>query len=226
MGCQPAGHGMGTNGAQECFAPSTPRVSRPRSNFPSLPDVSGTRSRRALASGSCRLPPARCQREEHRLVVSNHLRRSKHARRILRSLPRISKRRIHHDVGTTAGSPASQGSIIIPTPRRNQGNLFHAIVGRGSPGKPGFEEARWITTEDVNVEHLLDVFTTIDANSESVWDACAKFMAQLYWHKPRLVTLGPKIEALPDNHPSKPQCLSDSHGFSTRLEILWNANDS
>ena len=86
---------------------------------------------------------------------------------------------------------------------------FMQLSGDIRPGKPGFEEARWITTEDVNIEHLLDVFTTIDVNSESTWDACAKFMAQLYWHKSRLVTLGPKIEALSDTHPSKPQCLFD-----------------
>ena len=77
------------------------------------------------------------------------------------------------------------------------------------PGKSGFEKSRWITSEDVNIEHLLDVFTSIDGNSEDVWDVCADFMVHLYWHKPRLVMLGPKIKALPDDHPSKPQCLGD-----------------
>jgi len=77
------------------------------------------------------------------------------------------------------------------------------------PDKPGFEEARLITSEDVNVEHLLDVFILIDANSEDVWVTCGNFMDHLYWHKPRLVTLGPKIEALPDDHPFKAGCLRD-----------------
>jgi len=75
------------------------------------------------------------------------------------------------------------------------------------PGKSGFEESQWITSEDVNVEHLLDVFTSIDADSESVWGVCAQFMSHLYWHKPRLVAFGSKIEVLPDDHPSKPKCL-------------------
>ena len=96
-----------------------------------------------------------------------------------------------------------------PLLRTTGGNYFIRLSGEVSPGKPGFEEARWITKEDINVEHLLDVFTAIDAGSESIWDVCAKFMAQLDFHKSRLVTLGPKIEALPDNHPSKPQCLLD-----------------
>jgi tetratricopeptide (TPR) repeat protein len=76
-----------------------------------------------------------------------------------------------------------------------------------NPGSPGYEEARWITSEDVNVEHLLDVFTSIDANSDDIWDVCADFMRHLYWHRPRLVVLGPKLEGLPDNHPFKPKCL-------------------
>ena len=77
------------------------------------------------------------------------------------------------------------------------------------PDEPMFQEARWIMSEDVNVEHLLDVFVSIDANSKGVWDACARFMDHLHWHKPRLIVLGPKIEALPDDHPSKAQCLRD-----------------
>jgi tetratricopeptide (TPR) repeat protein len=75
------------------------------------------------------------------------------------------------------------------------------------PGKPGYDEARWITSEDVNVEHLLDIFTSTDASSEESWGACHHFMEHLSWHKPRLVALGPKIKGLPDDYPSKPRCL-------------------
>ena len=86
-------------------------------------------------------------------------------------------------------------------------HYFTRLMVHVEASKPGFEEAKWIESEDVNVEHLLDVFTTIDAASYGVWDACADFMNHLLWYKPRLVTLGPKIEALPDDHPSKPKCL-------------------
>ena len=75
------------------------------------------------------------------------------------------------------------------------------------PNKPGFGESRWIVSEDVNVEHLLDVFTTIDSNSASVWDACADFIRHLAHHKQRFTILKPKIEGLPDRHHSKPKCL-------------------
>jgi tetratricopeptide (TPR) repeat protein len=75
------------------------------------------------------------------------------------------------------------------------------------PDKPGFEKARWVVSEDVNVEHLLDVFTSIDPNAGDSWDACHYFMGHLHWHKPRQTMLGSKVEALADDHPSKPKCL-------------------
>ena len=76
-----------------------------------------------------------------------------------------------------------------------------------NPNKPNFREAEWIMLEDVNVEHLLDIFTTIDPDSGDVWVACANFMKHLYRHKKRLTTLQSKIEGLPDDHKSKPECL-------------------
>jgi len=76
-----------------------------------------------------------------------------------------------------------------------------------NPNDPEFVKSQWIKLEDVNIEHLLDVFTTIDASSDSVWRACACFIRHLYWHKNRLVILKSKIEGLPDDHSSKPECL-------------------
>ena len=86
-------------------------------------------------------------------------------------------------------------------------HYFTRLAVGVDPDKSGFEETRWITLEDVNVEHLLDAFTSIDADSSNVWDACVDFMDHLYHHKSRLIVLGPKIENLPDDHPSKPRCL-------------------
>ena len=84
---------------------------------------------------------------------------------------------------------------------------FSRLSVHVEPGKPGYEEAKWIKSEDVNVEHLLDVFTIADATSRDVWGACADFIKHLSWHKPRHVILDLKIEALADDHPSKPECL-------------------
>ena len=50
--------------------------------------------------------------------------------------------------------------------------------------KPVFEDSRRIVSEDVNVEHLLDVSASTDPDSDDIWDACINFMNHLYPHKP------------------------------------------
>ena len=75
------------------------------------------------------------------------------------------------------------------------------------PDKPGFGEARWIVLEDVNVEHLLDVFTSFGKDAGDAWGACRHFIEHLHWHKPRQTVLAPKIEALPDDHHDKSRCM-------------------
>jgi len=86
-------------------------------------------------------------------------------------------------------------------------HYFDRLLTYIDPDGPEFGETRWIVSEDVNVEYLLDIFTTIDAGSRDVWDACSSFINHLYWHKPRLTLLGPRVEELPDDHPCKPSCL-------------------
>ena len=97
---------------------------------------------------------------------------------------------------------------------------FTRMSANIDPGGPGFIKARWITSEDVNAEHLLDVFTTVDGSSTDAWQACAKFMEHLYWHKKRLTILGPKIEGLPDDHRSKPDCLFELAGLFGKVGKL------
>ena len=75
------------------------------------------------------------------------------------------------------------------------------------PNQSDFKDARWIALEDVNVEYLLNIFTSIDPDSNEIWKACINFIKHLQWYKPRPTVLRQKIEALPDNHPSKPECL-------------------
>ena len=86
-------------------------------------------------------------------------------------------------------------------------HYFTRLSAELDPNVPGFRETRWIASEDANVEHLLNVLLSIDTNSREVWRACVGFLRHLYWHKPRQTVLGPKIEGLPDDHPSKPECL-------------------
>ena len=107
-------------------------------------------------------------------------------------------------------------SSLLRTTRERYFTRLSASLG---PGGPCIAKTRWITLEDVNVEHLLDVFMTIDA-TESVWHACFYFMRHLIWHKNRLVILKPKIEGLPDDwHSSKPECLFE---LSQLLDSVGN----
>ena len=85
------------------------------------------------------------------------------------------------------------------------------------PDQPGFEESQWITTEDVNVEHLLNIFTSFDTDADNIWAACADFMTHLSWHKQRPTVLAPRIEGLSDDHHSKPRCLSELSGLLRSL---------
>ena len=90
------------------------------------------------------------------------------------------------------------------------------------PNKPGFREAQWIVLEDVNVEHLLDVFTSLGQDTSDSWGAPCRFMEHLYWHKPRETILRWKIETLPDDHPSKPNCL---FGLSQLFQRVWDQRE-
>ena len=86
-------------------------------------------------------------------------------------------------------------------------HYFTRLSPHPDPEAPGFRETRWITSEDANVEHLLNVLMAMDTNSVGVWEACVCFLGHLYWHKPRQTVLGPKVEGLPDDHPFKSICL-------------------
>ena len=96
---------------------------------------------------------------------------------------------------------------------------FSRFTVDSDPENSSFEETRRIRSGDVNIEHLLDIFTTIDAGGENVWSVSAHFMDHLGWHKARRVVLGPKIEGLPDDHPFKPQCLLE---LSELLDSVGN----
>ena len=104
-----------------------------------------------------------------------------------------------------------------PLIRTTKGRYFTRLSVDLNPGGPNFGESRWIKSEDVNVEHLLDVFTSIDESSDDVWEACVGFMDHLYWHKPRRTILMRKIEDLPDDRHPKPQCLSCLADLSGRV---------
>ena len=94
---------------------------------------------------------------------------------------------------------------------------FRRLLVDVRPNTSGFEKARWIGSEDMNVEHLLDVSTSVEPERDDIWDACHHFITHLYWHKPRRTILGPKIEALPDDHRYKWECLSELASLFERV---------
>jgi tetratricopeptide (TPR) repeat protein len=100
-----------------------------------------------------------------------------------------------------------QDPLSSPLLCTTRDHYFKRLSAEVYPGKPGFEEARWIVSEDVNVEHLVDVSTSIDQTGVANWDACFHFIEHLHWYRPRPTILESTIEALPDDHHSKPKCL-------------------
>ena len=55
----------------------------------------------------------------------------------------------------------TSSQLLCTTKDRYFGRLSIDI----DPDEPGYEETQWISSEDVNIEHLLDVFTAADTNS-------------------------------------------------------------
>jgi len=49
---------------------------------------------------------------------------------------------------------------------------FTRMSSKFNSHQPEFKDAQWIVSEDVNGEHLLDVFTSVDPDSIDNWDAC------------------------------------------------------
>jgi hypothetical protein len=109
--------------------------------------------------------------------------------------------------------------LLCPTKER----YFSRLSVDVNPDRPGFGEAKWITSEDVNVEHLLDVFTTIDVTSGDVWGACADFMKHLSWHKSWRAILGPRSRhSRTTTPPSHNACYQLSRSF----QIGWKSYQS
>ena len=102
-----------------------------------------------------------------------------------------------------------ESSPLLCTTRDRYFTRLSVVV---DPTLPGFREGRWIRSEDVNIEHLLDVLISNGKNLGEVLKACIHFMQHLYRHKPRETVLKSKIEDLPDSHDRKPNCL---------FELAW-----
>ena len=123
------------------------------------------------------------------------------------------------------GPKDPQSSPLLCT---TKDHYFSRLSVDVNPDSPEFSETRWIVLEDLNVEHLLDAFASINQNTDDIWEVCCHFLGHLVWHKPRQTILKPRIEGLPDDHRSKARCLFDlsqvfqqigHHGERKRLLI-------
>ena len=94
-----------------------------------------------------------------------------------------------------------------PLVRATKDHYFARMSVQLDRNAPAFRESRWIVSEDVNTEYLVDIFTPIGAKSPEAWKACAKFIEHLLNHKPRHTVLGQKIQDLPDSHRFKIDCM-------------------
>ena len=103
-----------------------------------------------------------------------------------------------------------QDPTSSPLLRATKDRYFTRLSVNNSRHK--FSETRWILSEDVNVEYLVDVFMSLNPGADEVWEAYANFITHLYWHKPRRTVLGQRIEGLPDDHQRKVKCL---------IELAW-----
>ena len=103
--------------------------------------------------------------------------------------------------------------------RLTKDRYFSRMSVKINPNQHKFDDSRWITSEDVNVEHLLVTFGSTDTDSDGVWNACADFLRHLAWHKHRHTVLRERIEGLPDSHRLKPKCLFE---LAQLLYLLGN----
>ena len=115
-----------------------------------------------------------------------------------------------------------QSSPLLCTTRDH---YFTRLSVDVAPSKPGFEDSRWIVLEDVNVEYLLDVLTSVDQAGSDNWEASFHFMEHLYWHKQRQTILGSKIKALSDDHKFKSRCLFELSRLLGQLGHLTEAKE-
>ena len=66
--------------------------------------------------------------------------------------------------------------LITSTPLSATKDLYLARLSITSKlGEPGFGDTRWIISEDLNFEHLLDAFASADPNSDVIWDGFNEF---------------------------------------------------